>query len=286
VWVEKDQEIMMYPDPDETTARNAVIALRQARAQNNTLAMSVVSLGFSARISDALELTSKNVCHQEILGAIVLSATNKLYIWGAKNINGTSQKTDNSLNTICAFLEHTKAQNLNVVAIVTDSASSYASARRKIQLERPDLVFLPCFVHQANLCIGDIFRCSSEYKCTADITFWKNVDELADCLLLFYEDETGGFAVIFNLQFQVHALSSQFNNTLEAISEEHNIQGKMANNIVRLALLRYWEFAALNLKEISMVAQRLFSIKVNSAPCERLFFRMGWFYTSQRCRFK
>ncbi|CAG8802338.1 7331_t:CDS:2, partial [Dentiscutata erythropus] len=206
----------------------------------------------------------------------------------------------------------TKAQNLNIVAIVTDSASSYASARHKIRLERPDLVFLPCFAHQANLCIGDIFRYSSEYKCTADITFWKNVDELADCLLLFYEDETGGFAVIFNLQFRVHALSSQvffslerisswteyyyekwfnekpkhFNNTLEAISEEHNVQGKMANNVVRLALLWYWEFAALNLKEISMVAQRLFSIKVNSAPCERLFFRMGWFYTSQRCRFK
>ncbi|CAG8813281.1 23905_t:CDS:1, partial [Dentiscutata erythropus] len=39
---------------------------------------------------------------------------------------------------------------------------------RKIRLERPDLVFLPCFAHQANLCIGDIFRCSSQYKRAAE----------------------------------------------------------------------------------------------------------------------
>lgn len=333
--------------------------------------------------------------------------------------------------------------------------------RRKVRLERPDLVFLPCFAHQANLCIGDIFRCSSEYKraagqaieitayftdrrhskaisllhneqqriyktiysfvrpvitrwnsyyyCFATLirskralqsysilhlnsnelsnkarnainstTFWKNVDELADCLLPFvsildylqrdaanlfdviysfayvaqqYEDETDGFgyamlqqlekrwadweqpllflAVIFNPQYRVHALSDQtffslerianwieyyyekwfgkpkhvalelteyymkrgiftderFNNTLEAISE-HNVQSKLTSNVVGLALLRYWEFAALNLKEIGKVALRLYSIKVNSAPCERLFSRMGWFHNSQRSRLK
>ncbi|CAG8476534.1 6432_t:CDS:2 [Scutellospora calospora] len=552
---------------DETTARNAVIALRQARAQNNTLAMSIISSGSSSRISDASELTLvsrnmkrirtkqpntsldtyfvvrqlspteqnefhrrllcmivenglsfrftgtktfhefvaffnttvkipsrrtlskkilkeyaeklessqvsalletqepvtimfdgwKNVCRQEILGAVILSATNRLYIWGAEDISGTSQKTDNVLNTIRAFLECAKNQNLNVVAMVTDSASSYASARInrvtstvpsvhltrskitplcfwiRVQFEtksgkweeRSDLVFLPCFAHQANLCIGDIFRCSSEYKRVAEqaieivayftdkrhskaisllhneqqriyktiysfvrpvITrwnsyyycfaalirskralqsysilhlnsnelsskarsainstiFWKNVDELADCLLPFvsildylqhdaanlfdviysfayvaqqYEDETNGFGYAMLKQLEKRwadweqpllflawfnkkpkhitlklteyyikrgiFTDDRFNNTLEAISDEHNMQGKMSNNVVGLALLRYWEFAALNLKEIGMVAQRLYSIKVNSAPCERLFSRMGWFHNSQ-----
>ncbi|CAG8612138.1 3677_t:CDS:2, partial [Cetraspora pellucida] len=389
-WAEEDQEIMMYPDADETTARNAVIALRQTRAQNNTLVMSIVSSGSSARISDTSELTSllpteqnefhhqllrmvvknslsfrftetrtfhkfvaffnttvkipsrwtlskkilkeyaeklessqvsallktqepatimfdgwKNVCRQEILGAVILSATNRLYIWGAEDISGTSQKTDNVLNTIRAFLERAKNQNLNVVAMVTDSASSYASARKRA-LQSYSILHL-----------NSTELSSKARSAINSTTFWKNVDELADCLLLFvsildylqrdaanlfdviylfayiaqqYEDEATRFgyamlkqlekrwadweqlllflAVIFNPQFQAHALSNQvffkyymkrgiftddrFNNTLEAISEEHNMQDKMSNNVVGLALLRYWEFAALNLKEMSM----------------------------------
>ncbi|CAG8666274.1 3802_t:CDS:2, partial [Cetraspora pellucida] len=543
-WAEEDQEIMMYPDADETTARNVVIALRQTRAQNNTLAMSIVSSGSSARISDASELISvsrnmkrtrtkqpntsldtyfvvcqlspteqnefhrrllrivvenglsfqftetrtfhefvaffnttvkipsrrtlskkilkeyaeklessqvsalletqepatimfdgwKNVCRQEILGAVILSATNRLYIWGAEDISGTSQKTDNVLNTIRAFLERAKNQNLNVVAMVTDSTSSYASARCSSEYKcvaeqaieiavyftdkrhskaisllhneqqriyktiysfvRPVITrwnsYYYCFTalvrsKRALQSYSILHLNSTELSSKArsainSTTFWKNVDELADCLLPFvsildylqrdaanlfdviysfayvaqqYEDEATGFgyamlkqlekcwadweqpllflAVIFNSQFRAHALSNQvffsierianwieyyyekwfnkkpkhitlelteyymkrgiftddrFNNTLEAISEEHNMQDKMSNNVVGLALLRYWEFTALNLKEMGMVAQRLYSIKVNSAPCERLFSRMGWFHNSQRNRLK
>ncbi|CAG8735461.1 12581_t:CDS:2, partial [Dentiscutata erythropus] len=129
VWVKENQEIMMYPDSDKTTAQNLVMPLRQARAQNNILAISVVFSGSSARISDASELILvENMCHQEILGAVVLLATNKLYIWGAKDISGTRQKTDNILNTIRAFLKHAKVQNLNIVAMVTNSILSYALA--------------------------------------------------------------------------------------------------------------------------------------------------------------
>ena len=31
-------------------------------------------------------------------------------------------------------------------------------------LEYTDLIFLPCFAHQANLCIADIFKSSPKYK--------------------------------------------------------------------------------------------------------------------------
>ncbi|RIB10094.1 hypothetical protein C2G38_2265689 [Gigaspora rosea] len=41
-WVDEDQEVITYEDPDENMARNAVRALQQARERNNT-AMSVVS---------------------------------------------------------------------------------------------------------------------------------------------------------------------------------------------------------------------------------------------------
>ncbi|CAG8668628.1 9081_t:CDS:2, partial [Cetraspora pellucida] len=192
-WAKEDQEIMMYSDADETTTRNAVIALRQARAQNNTLAISIVSSD-TYFVVRQLSPTKQNEFHHQLLHMVVENglsfqfietrtfhefvaffnttvkipsrqtlskkilkeyaeklesfqvsalletqepatimfdmeeSTNRLYIWGAENISGTSQKTDNVLNTIRAFLECAKNQNLNVVAMVTDSTSSYASA--------------------------------------------------------------------------------------------------------------------------------------------------------------
>ncbi|CAG8642578.1 25102_t:CDS:2 [Cetraspora pellucida] len=71
----------------------------------------------------------KNECCQEILGAFILSAMNQLYIWGAEDISNCSQKTPDVLDMINNFFEHASNQNLNVVAMVTDSASAYASAR-------------------------------------------------------------------------------------------------------------------------------------------------------------
>ncbi|CAG8775636.1 8021_t:CDS:2, partial [Gigaspora rosea] len=70
----------------------------------------------------------KNVYCQEILGVVILSATNQLYIWDAEDISYQSQKTPNVLNQINAFFESASNQNLNIVAMVTDSASAYASA--------------------------------------------------------------------------------------------------------------------------------------------------------------
>ncbi|CAG8731116.1 15057_t:CDS:2 [Dentiscutata erythropus] len=67
----------------------------------------------------------KNVCNQEVLGAIILSSTNKIYIWGAENISNTGHKTIDVLNMINAFLERAKNQNLNIIAMVTDSALFY-----------------------------------------------------------------------------------------------------------------------------------------------------------------
>ncbi|CAG8804362.1 13491_t:CDS:2, partial [Dentiscutata erythropus] len=106
----------------------------------------------------------KNVRCQEILGAVILSVSNQLYIWGAEVISNCSQKTSDVLNTIHTFFERANDQNLNVVAMVIDSASAYAFARRKIQLQKYDIVFLPCFAHQANLCVGNIFKISTEYS--------------------------------------------------------------------------------------------------------------------------
>ncbi|CAG8446516.1 12018_t:CDS:2 [Cetraspora pellucida] len=114
----------------------------------------------------------KNVRCQEILGTVILSATNQLYIWGAEDISDCSQKTPDVLNTIYNFFECAKNQNLNVVAMVTDSALAYTSA----------------------------------------------------------SDE-------------------RFENTIDTLLAE-NVAKNVAKNIIGLALLPYWEFAAIDQKEI------------------------------------
>jgi len=38
------------------------------------------------------------------------------------------------------------------------------SFRRQMRLEYTSIVFLPCFAHQANLCVADIFKSSPQYK--------------------------------------------------------------------------------------------------------------------------
>ncbi|CAG8780509.1 11922_t:CDS:2, partial [Dentiscutata erythropus] len=518
-WVNEDQEVMTYEDPDENMARNAVSALRQARERNDR-AMSIVSsnsrtsnassvLGLmftdSTQISETSSTSShvskvkqsktkktnyvldtyvvrplttsqqyefnrlilrliiqnglalrfvekkleqakvfalsksqepvtiifdgwKNVRCQEILGAVILSATNQLYIWGAEDISNRSQKTPNVLNKINAFFDRASNQNLNVVAMVTDSASVYASARlisvsdifklsseykqtvrdavtitsyfndkrhsKAISLLRDEQQRIYKKIYSFVLPVAT--RWNSYYYCFAtllrskralqsysilypnsfksldksqnvidDIQFWIHLEELVKHLLPFvsildylqhdaanlfdvayafgyiaqqYEDKLEKrwadweqplliLAVIFYPQYRTQALSNHsffsleritcwieyyyemwfgvkpkcvalelteyymkrgifgnewFENTIEVISKE----GMSMNNAVGLTLLRYWEFAAIDQKEIGKVALRLYSIKINSAPCECLFFRMGWFQSPRRNRLK
>ncbi|CAG8612879.1 2008_t:CDS:2 [Cetraspora pellucida] len=144
-------------------AHNAVKALQQARERNNTVISTLYEFvdffNLTIKISTCRTISTKilveymeklkqtkvftlfelqelvtimfdgwkNMCYQEILDAVILSATNQLYIWSAENISNQSQKTLNVLNTIHTFFEHASNQNLNVVAIVTDSVSAYAS---------------------------------------------------------------------------------------------------------------------------------------------------------------
>ncbi|GES87938.1 ribonuclease H-like domain-containing protein [Rhizophagus clarus] len=57
-----------------------------------------------------------------------------------------------------------KSLNIKLNAIVSDSAPAYAAARRRLQLQFPEIVFLPCFAHQCQLAIGDIFKESPTLK--------------------------------------------------------------------------------------------------------------------------
>ncbi|CAG8582194.1 11180_t:CDS:2 [Paraglomus brasilianum] len=81
----------------------------------------------------------KNVRCQEVLGAVLLSPSNQIYIWGAEDISLESQRTPDVMRTMRAFLQRAEDQNIRIGTIVTDSASSFAAARRLMRRERRDI---------------------------------------------------------------------------------------------------------------------------------------------------
>ncbi|GBC09020.1 hypothetical protein RclHR1_08550006 [Rhizophagus clarus] len=73
-----------------------------------------------------------NIKNEQLLGTVLLSSEGKPYI--------------------------------TIYAIVIDSAPVYATARRQIRISKRSITFLPCFAHQINLCVGEIFKESIEFK--------------------------------------------------------------------------------------------------------------------------
>ena len=59
---------------------------------------------------------------QEVLGAVLLSPSNQIYIWGAEDISLESQKTLDVMRTMRAFLQGAEDQNTRIGTIVTDTA--------------------------------------------------------------------------------------------------------------------------------------------------------------------
>src|SRR5438309_559807 len=103
------------------------------------------------------------------------------------------------------MLEDLKKKEITVCAIVTDSTSAYVAAqygktylliliflfdlkhyfflsiRCRLRILNRSIVFLPCFAHQLNLCVGEIFKESTEFKTSIDrairlATYFKNAN--------------------------------------------------------------------------------------------------------------
>ena len=71
----------------------------------------------------------KNVVKQNILGLVITRSDGQVLIWGAKDISGDRGNTDAAINQINGFLNETKAKDVKINTVITDSASLYNSAR-------------------------------------------------------------------------------------------------------------------------------------------------------------
>ncbi|CAB5357706.1 unnamed protein product [Rhizophagus irregularis] len=76
------------------------------------------------------------------------------------------KKTTKSLSE--TILNDAINDDLGIMLAFDDSASENAAARKRLRLQYRDKLFLPCFAHQMNLCIGDIFKESSSLNIAAE----------------------------------------------------------------------------------------------------------------------
>ncbi|CAG8714204.1 5437_t:CDS:2 [Cetraspora pellucida] len=80
----------------------------------------------------------KNVVKQKIMGTVLITSKGKAIDLAIKDIN--------------------------VISVISDSAGENVKSRKELRLQYTNIVFLPCFAHQANLCVADIFKSSERYN--------------------------------------------------------------------------------------------------------------------------
>ncbi|RHZ86780.1 hypothetical protein Glove_46g127 [Diversispora epigaea] len=108
-----------------------------------------------------------NVREQELMGTIIMSSDGQPYVWKAMDVSGERHKTDDVIAKTEEMITDIRELNLVILAIVTDSAPAYNAARLRLRNLHRELVFLPCYTHQVNLCVGEIFKVSPEFKTTS-----------------------------------------------------------------------------------------------------------------------
>ncbi|GBB96179.1 hypothetical protein RclHR1_00270025 [Rhizophagus clarus] len=106
----------------------------------------------------------KNILNQHIFRSLFISSSGEILIWDTLDISSERERTIEVVPKITSLIQDIKSLNIKLNAIVSDSAPAYAAARRRLQLQFPEIVFLPCFAHQCQLAIDDIFKESPTLK--------------------------------------------------------------------------------------------------------------------------
>ncbi|CAB4424904.1 unnamed protein product [Rhizophagus irregularis] len=151
---------------------NPFLKLPDRRVLGGDILNKVVS-----ELDDAMEIALK----EDPVGVTLTFDEGKPYVWKAVDISSERENYVGVMNKTEKMLEDLKKKEITVCAIVTDSASAYAAARRRLRILNRSIVFLPCFAHQLNLCVGEIFKESTEFKTSIDrairlATYFKNAN--------------------------------------------------------------------------------------------------------------
>ncbi|EXX77471.1 hypothetical protein RirG_023440 [Rhizophagus irregularis DAOM 197198w] len=105
-----------------------------------------------------------NVLNQNILGSVFITSEGKVIIWKAVDVSSELERWKEVIEKTETMFKEINKMGVNLISVVTDSASSYAAARCRLRLKYVHITFLPCFAHQMNLFVGEIFKESEKFK--------------------------------------------------------------------------------------------------------------------------
>ncbi|CAJ0911981.1 1510_t:CDS:2, partial [Entrophospora sp. SA101] len=111
----------------------------------------------------------KNVVHQKLLGVVLINSCGKNLIWDVKDISGDLQNWNVVYKYATDLFEELRTQEIKILSLVTDSASENVAARKRLRKKYREITFLPCFAHQLNLIMGDVFKSSNAFKETSTL---------------------------------------------------------------------------------------------------------------------
>ncbi|CAB4446996.1 unnamed protein product [Rhizophagus irregularis] len=105
-----------------------------------------------------------NVKSEQLLGVILMTSEGRPFVWKVADISSKRETHLEVMKKTEAMIADLEKKSINVCAVVTDSADAYAASRRKLRISNRKITFLPCFAHQLNLCIGKVFKESTDLK--------------------------------------------------------------------------------------------------------------------------
>ncbi|GBC53930.2 DUF659 and ribonuclease H-like domain containing protein [Rhizophagus irregularis DAOM 181602=DAOM 197198] len=104
------------------------------------------------------------------LGIMLAFDECNMIIWKVEDISGKRCTSDIIIDETKKSFDELEKKNIKINGLITDSTSENVAARKRLHFQYQDKIFLPCFVHQMNLCIGDIFKESSSLSNAAEGT--------------------------------------------------------------------------------------------------------------------
>ncbi|CAG8677084.1 6107_t:CDS:2 [Cetraspora pellucida] len=137
------------------TEKTTLTQSREQKLKNNNIG---VTLAFDEW---------KNILKQHIFSFLFILSTGESLIWKAIDISSERECMIKIISKIESMINEASDLGAKLSAIVSDSALAYSSARRRLRLLYPKIIFLPCFTYQCNLAVGEIFKESNEFKATS-----------------------------------------------------------------------------------------------------------------------
>ncbi|RHZ77325.1 hypothetical protein Glove_181g8 [Diversispora epigaea] len=105
-----------------------------------------------------------NVRNEHLLDVVIITSEGRPFVWKVTNISSERENYKEIMKKTQEMFIELNNDDIKVCAVIIDSTGPYAVSR----IIKRTIVFFPCFAHQVNLCIGEIFKESIEFKESID----------------------------------------------------------------------------------------------------------------------